>query len=216
MNKTAKLGDIAARKKLIRLRSDLMNARARWKKNVHDNCITHRSIKGKTSRSPQKILFISVAGKWSNEMEREMKIFKSRISRLKYLGASKPKSLWIPTIIINPKIIHLKIYRATSVREVTKSQAIYFARQKAKFEGEIPDCAIYKIRNTSSRSYKLRVTSRNGSVNYVGFSEWAVGLCKSEATQPTLKKGDGGKSLYSNNKCSDAICVSGHSALFAA
>jgi hypothetical protein len=213
MLKIIKCTDISALRRVIKLKKELIDARARWEEMVKANCIKKKIIKGDVKRSPNKTLYVSTIGKWSIDMQEEMHVFAGRIKRLKFVGAKKPRSLWMPTTIENPKSLHIKIYLAASVRTVTKPQANSFAR-KAKFDGTIPNCSIYKIRSDSARCYKLQVVRSDGGICYVGFTEWTVCLCKPKLAIPKLFVGED-NSTIEEIEYGGAICAHGHSALFA-
>lgn len=205
--------EVSIKRRINKLRNELAVARSRWEFIIGKNCIKKLTAQGNADRSPMKTLYVSVRGDWWEDVQDEMQRFQEKIRRHGYSGSSKPRALWMPTTIINPKNVRLCIYGATSVRTVSKSQATTFARTKSNYSGLIPECKKYIIRSTGTRNYKLKITSNLDAVTYGGFTDWAICLCESKTSLPKITKGHD-LSVSSEAEFIGAICVHGHSALF--
>ena len=92
------------------------------------------------------------------------------------MGSTKPKRLWLPTIIENADEITVVVYSALSQRQLSPDQVEKF---KSKYEGDYishTDRGDF-ICTPTGRDYKIRV-EYEGTVTYYPFSEWVICLCK--------------------------------------
>ena len=121
-----KLDAIGTKRRLVRLRREVIDARTRWEKLLSEKYVYARNEQGESNRSPLKVLYLARPGKWWKEVKKEMAALQVKIAKLGYIGSKKPRSLWLPTIIENPIEIMLKIYPAISVRKVNVGQARAF------------------------------------------------------------------------------------------
>lgn len=211
INFRQKIDNSTEQRSYNKLRKQIAEARARWEKTIQENLITKRTAQGGSERSPQKILYIARSGGWFDELKNEVSALQAKIKRAGYTGAMKPRAIWLPTIIENPKKITLVTYQAISNRKITLSQARASAK-KAGLNKRLSDKKIYTKKSTTGINYKLRSTDGIHKV-YHGFSEWALCICHDEKSLPQLKKAHGKPSLNEKLR-KGSLCSTERSALF--
>lgn len=182
-----KKAEVARKQTLIKLRKLVVAARARWEKQVKENSETQRSIRGREKRSKTRVLYIARYGKWFDGMEKELLALQAKIAKAGYVGSTKPRSLWLPTVIENPLKITLRIYPAISNRKVTLTQAKDFAR-KAKCATELSQNDSYAIKSITGNAHTLRVKYQHAKISRFVFTEWVLCICRDKSSLPKLKK----------------------------
>lgn len=203
--------DATENRALIKLRNRVISARARWEKIAKKHSVAKRPATGKNERSQAKILYIAHYGKWFDEMKKEILVLQNKIKKAGYVGAKKPRTLWLPTVIENPRKIQLNIYPAQSVRKITAIQARRFIK-KAGCETNISRNGQYVLKSFTGRNYKIRVTYGQES-NDVRFTEWALCIYHKESSLPPLRRRKEQLSDFGSEH-KGAICSYKNSALY--
>lgn len=213
IKQSAKTDDIAINRRLINLRRNVIAARVRWEKLIKEHSKKEVSTVGESDRSKKRTLYLVRSGMWWTEVRKEMLALKVKIKNAGYGDSKKRNEFWLPTVIKNPEKIKLRIYQATSTRNVTAQQARAFAKKaggKIERNSESFGDVSYAIKSNTGRNYKLHATCKNGS-HYYSFTEWAVCVCQSGKPLPSLKS-----SCFKPNPLppKDTICTYNNSALY--
>ncbi|MEW6562806.1 MAG: hypothetical protein AB1400_06190 [Pseudomonadota bacterium] len=187
------------------LLNDLRTARERWLESVLENLILTRTASGNHSSRNKKCLYVARDGDWWERVKLDISKFENRIREVAPNAKSRPRSLWVPAYIENPKQVSLRVYTAISTRGLSHSQARAFAK-KLQHKEHLPSHFEYKARSITGRNYKLRVSyGKNCRVCTIGFSEWVVCICRDEKSVPRLRKRKN-MSPFRNMRSNDAVC----------
>lgn len=209
-----------ANRKLISLRGKILNARYRWEKSVQEHSSKVLTVSGDAARSPTKKLYIVRSGLWWNQIQTEINNLELAIVKAGYVGAKKPRTLWLPVVIENAIKITLNIYSAKSVRNVSIAQARAFAKKAGCELKQNHDQ--FSIHSQTGRDYAIRVKSKHG-IEIHSFTEWAVCLCQKGSQNPRFRKSDKRhdlsnqlrtKSSSSEMNLDEPICLYKNSALY--
>ena len=179
------IAKVNANRKLISLRRKVMNARQRWETSVQEHCIGVHKVSGDSTRSPTRKLYVVQSGLWWDKIQTEISNLKLAIAKAGYVGAMKPRTLWLPIAIQNAITIELKIYSAKSVRNVSLSQAKAFAKKAGCELMQNQDQ--FSIHSQTGRDYALRVESKNG-IEVHPFPGWVVCLYRKGTKRPRIRK----------------------------
>ena len=211
MSKTRLSVDASKNKRLFKLRKEVIDARGRWENLVKNNKVARYTAKGVSERSPLKVLYIARSGKWWNDVKRELAGLQAKIEKAGYASSRKPRTLWLPEVIENPRMIRLQTYPAISVRKVSVETARDFAR-KAGCAAKLSSSKAYFIKSITGRNYKLLVTYESNNQCH-RFTEWAVCIFQNRSSMPCFKK-DLNQSAISKAKFEGAICTHRKGALY--
>lgn len=208
-----------AKRKLISLRGKVLNARKRWEKSVQEHRVSVHKITGNSARSPTKKLYVVRSGIWWSKVQTEISNLEFAIAKAGYVGAKKPRTLWLPVVIENATKITLKIYSAKSVRNVSVEQARAFAKKAGCELKQNHDQ--FSIHSRTGCDYALRVKSKHG-IEFYPFPDWAVCLYLAGSHKPEFRKSDKRHDL-ANHQCAkssssemdlnEPICLYKNSAL---
>ena len=201
------------KRRVNKLRAETMAARERWEKIVQENLCVSRAVKGQSSRSVSRVLYIALDGEWWKILKAEMNSLNAKISRATPSKTRAAPDLWLPTYAEFPTEIVLKKYQATSTRRVNRAQAISFAK-KAGHPLELSKKRDFKIRAITGFSYKLRITIGD-HIEYLPFTKWAVCVCRNPSSIPKLRKSRTRSSVEAESGKGKVVCLQGRSALLA-
>lgn len=177
----------------VQLQRRLLAARMRWEREVIANAFASRTAPGHGRRGTEKVLYLVCGGGWLDTIEREICQFRTRLDECGLTGRKGMRLLWLPTIIYRPQKITLKKYAATSTRAVSLASARAFAKKGVPLNTADQvfveaSTRSFVVRSRTGTTYRLKVRHRGGKVDYVGFTSWAVCVCRSKERLPKLRK----------------------------
>jgi len=163
---------------LIALNRKVFYARKEWYELIDKYFIDERYYQGNSDRSKVKTIYFVERGRWAEEILRKIKFFQNKFINLGYVGLSKPKRLWLPTVIEGADEITVVAYAAYSQRQMSADQTRNYKSKHGKDSISSTDKKGV-FRTASGRDYKIRVAFE-GTIAYYPFTEWVICLCKNK------------------------------------
>lgn len=208
-------------RRINRICAEIIEARNRWERLIHENCILRRTAKGPSDRSPLKILYIVLEGEWLNEVRDDILRWSKKLDRTENSTLkTQRRAVWLPEVIENAEEIRLTAYAAERRKRVTLGEA----REYAKRNGDKIIAAInlrderarasYEIRYKTGKKYRLRVTDWSGKKHLRSFPAWSVCICSDLDSVPALRRDKGFNSVPDKVEFPGAIARGEKSGLF--
>lgn len=197
---------------------EIVEARKRWLVIFKENSIETKSYKKKDSeRSKKKIIYFvrpSISKPWWSKMKKELDELNTRLIKYQEKQGSVKRSLWLPTIIDNPKQITVKTYTAKNSVIAPFEKAKKFAEKagltKKKLD-EMTEDQEFRMDYFTGRNYKLSVLKDNVLQDYT-FTDWAICIYRREEIPKIRRKNIPYTPRKNNSK--KLICKNNKSALF--
>ncbi|MBS0588333.1 MAG: hypothetical protein JSS37_10380 [Proteobacteria bacterium] len=236
-NESDKKEQIRKKRQAIDLYRRVLEARDRWLKCIQPDVIAFRSViekdyrldseddpdednfsvKGESTRSQKKTLYLVPPKVWSKVAKKELETLRKELAAIKNKGLPISRKLWLPTVIEDANEVVAKIHEAKSVRKVPLETARKFAKKAGLNKKEIEEYlnskdSTFWIKTMTGKKYKLNASNVYGSKDYA-FTDWAVCLCDKE-TIPILKKRKKNKLETADDNTKIIICSHGNSTLY--
>ncbi len=166
--------DVDEKKSLIRR---VQKARRRWETQLKKEAmrvVTH-DTGGK--ENPSKIFyFVSSHNKWIKKLAKELRAMKERIVTAGYVGRSKPRRMWLPTMLGFPSAIEIVRRDATSPKLATKRTRKKAIKTKT---------GLRRVIYETGHSYKVYATTKNGKPRRA-LTDWVICVCEEEDRIPSI------------------------------